>query len=72
MCATPSAITEAYITEFARTYAGPNGWRGTAGLYWSMLREGDDIKALVNSGSLIAPILAVGGGGSTLTFDTME
>ena len=40
MSATPGAITGADIDEFARTYSRPGGWRGAAGLYQSMLREG--------------------------------
>ena len=46
MSATPGAITDADIDEFARTYSRPGGWRGAAGLYQSMLREGPDIRAL--------------------------
>jgi hypothetical protein len=40
MSATPGAITGTDIDEFARTYSRPGGWRGAAGLYQSMLREG--------------------------------
>ena len=71
MCATPSAITDADLAEFARTYARPDGFRGAIGLYRSMLREGEEIAALVRSGTLTAPVLAIGGGGGTFTIDTM-
>lgn len=71
MCATPSEITDADLGEFARTYARPDGFRGAIGLYRSMLREGEEIRAIVGSGTLIVPMLAVGGGGGTFTLDTM-
>jgi pimeloyl-ACP methyl ester carboxylesterase len=44
MTATPDAITDADIDEFARAYARPGGWRGATGLYRSMLQEGPEIK----------------------------
>jgi pimeloyl-ACP methyl ester carboxylesterase len=72
MCATPGAITEATITELARTYAGEHGWRGAIGLYTSMLREGAEIKALANSPGLQAPVLAVGAAGGEFTAGTMS
>jgi pimeloyl-ACP methyl ester carboxylesterase len=71
MCATPSAITDADLAEFARTYRRPGGWDGAAGLYRSMLREGEEIRALAASGALVAPVLAVGAGGGRFTLDTM-
>jgi pimeloyl-ACP methyl ester carboxylesterase len=49
MSATPGAITDADIDEFARTYSRPGGWRGAAGLYQSMLQEGPDIRALAKT-----------------------
>ncbi|MCM4076001.1 alpha/beta fold hydrolase [Paractinoplanes hotanensis] len=69
MTATPGAITDADLDEFARTYARPGGWRGAAGLYRSMLREGDEIKQLP---PLQAPVLAVGAGGGPFTAGTMS
>src|ERR1039457_5150719 len=70
--ATPGAITEADIEEFARTYSRPGGWRGAAGLYQSMLREGPDIRALAQTPGLTAPVLAVGAGGGPFTAGTMS
>jgi pimeloyl-ACP methyl ester carboxylesterase len=42
MTASPDAISDADIDEFARAYARPGGWRGATGLYRSMLREGPE------------------------------
>jgi hypothetical protein len=72
MSATPGAITEADIEEFARTYSRPGGWRGAAGLYQSMLREGPDIKALAKTPGLTVPVLAVGAGAGPFTASTMS
>jgi pimeloyl-ACP methyl ester carboxylesterase len=52
MTATPGAVTDADIDEFARTYSRPGGWRGAAGLYQSMLGEGPDIRALAQTPGL--------------------
>ncbi|WP_229070559.1 alpha/beta fold hydrolase [Actinoplanes sp. DH11] len=67
LTATPGAITDADIDEFTRTYARPDGWRGAAGLYRSMLREGAELAAL----RLTVPVLAVGAGGGPFTAHTM-
>lgn len=72
MSATPGAITGADIDEFARTYSRPGGWRGAAGLYQSMLREGPDIRALAQTPGLTVPVLAVGAGGGPFTAGTMS
>src|ERR1700684_1475975 len=72
MSATPGAITDADIDEFARTYSRPGGWRGATGLYQSMLREGPDIRALAESPGLTVPVLAVGAGGGPFTAATMS
>jgi pimeloyl-ACP methyl ester carboxylesterase len=71
MSATPGAITETDIDEFVRTYSRPEGWRGAIGLYQSMLREGEDIVALVAARKLSMPLLAIGAGGGEFTFATM-
>src|ERR1700677_2741040 len=72
MSATPGAIADTDIDEFARTYARPGGWRGAAGLYQSMLREGPDIRALAEKPGLTVPVLAVGAGGGPFTAGTMS
>ncbi|MFD3373937.1 MULTISPECIES: alpha/beta fold hydrolase [unclassified Streptomyces] len=70
--ATPGAITDTDIEEFARTYSRPDGWRGAIGLYQSMLREGPEIKALADTHGLTVPVLAVGAGGGPFTVGTMS
>ncbi|MGH3252879.1 MAG: alpha/beta fold hydrolase [Trebonia sp.] len=72
MTAVPGAVTDADLDDFARTYARPGGWRGAAGLYRSMLREGPELRALAQSPGLTVPVLAVGAGGGSFTADTMS
>ncbi|MEU8819045.1 alpha/beta hydrolase [Actinoplanes sp. NPDC048796] len=72
MTAVPQAITDTDIEEFARGYARSDGWRGAAGLYRSMLREGPEIRGLAESPGLHQPVLAVGAGGGPFTRDTMS
>ncbi|SHF25323.1 Pimeloyl-ACP methyl ester carboxylesterase [Kaistia soli DSM 19436] len=71
MSATPTAVTDTDISEFLRSYARPGGWRGAAGLYRSMLREGNEIQSIAGSGRLTAPVLAIGAGGGAFTAETM-
>jgi pimeloyl-ACP methyl ester carboxylesterase len=71
LSATPGAITDKDVEEFARTYSRPGGWRGAAGLYRSMLAEGADIRQLADMTPLKMPVLAIGAGGGRFTADTM-
>jgi hypothetical protein len=70
MTAAPQAILDTDIEEFSRGYAQPDGWRGAAGLYRSMLREGSEIRRLAESPGLRQPVLAVGAGGGPFTRTT--
>lgn len=72
MTAVAGSVTDADVDEFARTYARPGGWRGAAGLYRSMLAEGDDLRALAGARPLTVPVLAVGAGGGPFTAATLE
>ena len=72
LTAVAGAVTEADIDDFARSYARPDGWRGAAGLYRSLLREGPELKALAESPGLTVPVLAVGAGGGTFTASSMS
>ncbi|MGW6357991.1 alpha/beta fold hydrolase [Streptomyces sp. NPDC055092] len=71
LCATPDAFTDDDIDELARSYARPDGFNGAAGLYRSMLREGDQIRQLA-SRKLTTPVLAVGGRSGEFTPTTMR
>lgn len=72
MTAVPGSVTDADVTEFARTYSRPGGFRGASGLYRSMLSEGADITALAVAHPLTAPVLAVGAGGGAFTESTLS
>ena len=72
MCATPGAITDADVDEFVRCYARPGGWRGAAGLYRSMLREGQDMVEIARTIGLSVPVLTIGAGGGGFTAGTMS
>jgi pimeloyl-ACP methyl ester carboxylesterase len=72
MSTVADAISDADIEEFRRSYARPDGWRGAAGLYQSMLEEGAEIRALAEARRLDVPVLTVDGGHGSLTFDTMS
>ncbi len=72
MTAVPDAVTGADVAELARTWSRPGGWRGAAGLYRSMLTEGDELRALAQSSPLTVPVLAVGSSGGPFTAGTMS
>ena len=71
MTGVQGSITSADVDEFARGFARPGGWRGSIGLYRSMLSEGQAIKALAESRPLAVPVLAIGAGGGPFTATTM-
>lgn len=72
MTGVQGSITDEDVAEFVRGYARPNGWRGAAGLYASMLSEGDDLKALAATNPLRVPALAVGAFGGPFTELTLN
>lgn len=72
MTVVPGAVTEADVDELVRSYSRPGGWRGAAGLYRSMLAEGEDLRALAAAGPLRAPVLAVDAGGGPFTSTTLR
>jgi pimeloyl-ACP methyl ester carboxylesterase len=72
MSAVPGAVTADDITEFTRTFARPDGWRGAVGLYSSMLTEGDGIREIASTTPLAVPALAVGGSGGPFTETTLN
>jgi pimeloyl-ACP methyl ester carboxylesterase len=72
MTAVAGSISAEDIGEFARAYARPGGWRGAAGLYRSMLSEGEEIRSLASSRPLTMPVLAVGARGGPFTAATLK
>jgi pimeloyl-ACP methyl ester carboxylesterase len=59
MTAVPGSVTDADLDEFTRSYAGPGGWRGTAGLYRSIFTDTGRTKALAQAQPLTVPVLTV-------------
>lgn len=72
MTAVAGSITDEDVGEFARGYARADGWKGAAGLYRSMLKEGAEIRALASSPGLKVPVLAIDAGGGPFTSATMK
>ncbi len=66
LSATPDAFTDQDIDELARSFTRPDAFKGAAGLYRSMLREGEEIRELA-AGQLTMPVLAIGGGSGDFT-----
>ncbi len=71
LCATPDAFSGEDIDELTRSYARKGGFRGATGLYRSMLREGDEIRALAAE-KLGLPVLAVGARSGEFTPATLR
>ncbi|MEV8373441.1 alpha/beta hydrolase [Kribbella sp. NPDC056861] len=71
MNGTPEAFTADDVKELLRSYSRPSAWAGAAGLYRSMLAEGEEIKALAAK-KLELPVLAVGGSSGDFTPNTFR
>jgi pimeloyl-ACP methyl ester carboxylesterase len=67
LTATAGAFSDADLDELARGYARPGGFSGAAGLYRSLLADGDELRALARERPLVLPALAVGGGSGDFT-----
>lgn len=72
MCGTRDAVTDADFDEFTRSYAGPNGWAGTSGLYQSIFTDKGATKGLAESHPLTVPVLAVDGVNAPFTERTLR
>jgi pimeloyl-ACP methyl ester carboxylesterase len=70
MNGTPGAFTADDIEELVRSYSRPNAWAGAAGLYRSLLSEGEEIKGIAAQQQLDVPVLAVGGSSGDFTPNT--
>ncbi|WP_103336561.1 alpha/beta fold hydrolase [Amycolatopsis sp. CA-126428] len=67
----PDAFTDADIDELVRSYARPGAFAGAAGLYRSLLSEGDELRTLA-ARKLDLPVLAVGGRSANFTPATLR
>ncbi|SDY64337.1 alpha/beta fold hydrolase [Herbiconiux ginsengi] len=65
------AVDAEDVSELARTYGRPGGFSGAAGLYRSMLTEGDELRALANT-TLTVPVVAVGSRGGDFTHSSFS
>jgi pimeloyl-ACP methyl ester carboxylesterase len=72
MTAVKGSITEDDIDEFTRTYARPNGWRGTEGLYQSIFTDAGQTRALAASQPLAVPVLTVDAASAPFTEQTFR
>jgi hypothetical protein len=70
MTAVKDAITDGDIDEFTRTYARPDGWRGSEGLYQSIFTDNGQTRALAESQPLAVPVLTVDGVNAPFTKQT--
>ncbi|MDS1115250.1 alpha/beta hydrolase [Gordonia westfalica] len=70
MTTVPGSIGEEDLDEFVRVYSRQGGWRGAAGLYRSMLAEGDEFRTRA-AVPLTMPMLAVGTSGGAFTAQTL-
>jgi pimeloyl-ACP methyl ester carboxylesterase len=66
--APPTAVGPDDVTEFARTYGRPGGFSGAAGLYRSMLTEGEELRALAQDRPLRMPVTTIGSRGGEFTY----
>lgn len=69
MNGTPDAFGSDDIDELVRAYSRPNAWAGAAGLYRSLLSDGEQLKEL-SQRKLEQPVLAIGGSSGDLTPNT--
>ena len=71
MTAVAGSISSSDVEELSRGYAREGGWNGAAGLYRSMLLEGEEFR-LRSRTPLQVPALAIGGFGGRFTATTLE
>ncbi|MET0456934.1 MAG: alpha/beta hydrolase [Mycobacterium sp.] len=72
MTVVDDAISDEDIDEFVRSYARPNGWRGTAGLYQAIFTDNGMTRTLVQTYPLSMPVLAVDGANAPITAETFR
>ena len=67
-----AAVSTADVTEFARTYGRPGGFSGAAGLYRSMLTEGEQLRTLAQDNPLQMPVTTIGSRGGEFTYTAVR
>ena len=72
MTAVEGSVTEDDLDEITRTYARPDGWRGTEGLYHSIFTDDGQTRALAEKQPLTVPVLTVGSISAALTEQTFR
>lgn len=72
MTAVKGSVTDDDLDEITRTYARPDGWRGTEGLYHSIFTDGGQTRALAEKQPLVVPVLTVGSVSAPLTEQTFR
>jgi pimeloyl-ACP methyl ester carboxylesterase len=72
MTAAKGSVSAADIDEITRTYARPNGWRGTEGLYQSIFSDAGQTRALAESQPLAVPVLTVDASSAAFTERTFR
>lgn len=72
MVRVPGSVTEADVDEFIRSYARPNAWRGTAGLYQALFSDAGATKALARAHPLTVPVLSVDAMSAPFTEQTLR
>jgi len=65
------AVDAEDVSELARTYGRPGGFMGAAGLYRSMLIEGDELRALATT-PLTVPVVSIGSRGGDFTHSSFS
>lgn len=70
--ASADAVSERDLDEFVRTYARPEGWRGSEGLYAEVFSDKGATKALAAEHPLRMPVLAVDGANAPFTANTFR
>jgi len=72
MTGTPGAVTDDDVNEFVRTYARPNAWRGTEGLYQAVFSDNGATKALAEAHPIAVPVLTIDGASYPFTESTFR
>jgi pimeloyl-ACP methyl ester carboxylesterase len=72
MTAVKGSVTKDDLDEITRTYARPDGWRGTEGLYRSIFTDDGQTRALAEKQPLTVPVLTVGSVSAAFTEQTFR